>query len=449
LDEIERARKVAEGSAAEAHLKAILSSARPAICMTDKDLRIVLASDSWCARGQREGLINPGGVVGRHIYDVVPVSAGFSELHQAVLAGETRLQDRFHVVGPDGTESWMRVEWSPWRDDTGEVVGVVSVATDITEFMLAAREAERNAQRLNVALSLTDIHVWEIDYGRGELFKAGADDSFFERPLEFADVVDMNALVHPDDRPLVQAAWDKYYELGISQGVEYRINRSDGVEVWAAGIAFLIYDDKGEITRCIGALQNVTRRKQAERELWEATQAAEAANRAKSEFLANMSHEIRTPLNGVLGMAQAVIRDELSDIQRDRLQVIRKSGEALLAILNDVLDLSKIEAGKFELEEVEFDMGDVALGAHAAFTANANSKGLDFNLVVEPGAEGVYRGDPTGVRQILYNLTSNALKFTEEGEVRVHVSRMEDRIRFDVTDTGCGISPQGLARLFD
>ena len=175
---------------------------------------------------------------------------------------------------------------------------------------------------------------------------------------------------------------------------------------------------------------------------------AEAANHAKSQFLANMSHEIRTPLNGVLGMAQAMEQDALTDLQRERLDVIRKSGDMLLAILNDILDLSKIEAGKLELEQAPFDLEDLARGAHAAFTAIANKKGLSFDLTVEPGAAGVYVGDSTRVRQILYNLVSNALKFTEAGEVRVRIFGLGHGFGMTVSDTGVGIEPDRVAHLF-
>ncbi|HZZ87608.1 MAG TPA: ATP-binding protein, partial [Caulobacteraceae bacterium] len=177
--------------------------------------------------------------------------------------------------------------------------------------------------------------------------------------------------------------------------------------------------------------------------------AAEAANAAKSAFLATMSHEIRTPLNGVLGMVQAMAADKLSAVQHDRLDVIRQSGEALLAILNDVLDLSKIEAGRFELEQVEFDLGDLMKGAHSAFTALANKKGLSFGLTVDEPAKGVYLGDPTRVRQILYNLISNALKFTEDGEVRVKALQTDGRLTLMVCDTGAGIAPERVEALFD
>jgi signal transduction histidine kinase/AmiR/NasT family two-component response regulator len=177
--------------------------------------------------------------------------------------------------------------------------------------------------------------------------------------------------------------------------------------------------------------------------------AAEAANDAKSAFLATMSHEIRTPLNGVLGMAQAMAVDALSAVQYERLEVIRQSGEALLAILNDVLDLSKIEAGRFELEQVEFDLGELMKGAHSAFTALANKKGLSFDLTVDEGARGVYLGDPTRVRQVLYNLISNALKFTEHGEVRVTAARAGDGLVLMVADTGPGIAADRVSALFE
>jgi signal transduction histidine kinase/CheY-like chemotaxis protein len=175
---------------------------------------------------------------------------------------------------------------------------------------------------------------------------------------------------------------------------------------------------------------------------------ADSANETKGAFLATISHEIRTPLNGVLGMTQAMEVDELSPRQRERLGVVRQSGEALLTILNDVLDFSKIEAGKLALESIEFDLDEVARGAQATFAQQAVSKGLA--LVLDDGtAAGVYRGDPARVRQILYNLISNALKFTERGEVRVAIAYAEQRLRIEVRDTGMGIAPDALAGLFD
>ncbi|MBS0362113.1 MAG: hybrid sensor histidine kinase/response regulator, partial [Proteobacteria bacterium] len=187
--------------------------------------------------------------------------------------------------------------------------------------------------------------------------------------------------------------------------------------------------------------------RQARQQAREGALAAQSANAAKSTFLATMSHEIRTPLNGVLGMAQAMAGDELTERQRDRLSVIHRSGEALLAILNDVLDLSKIEAGKLELEQLEFELGELARGAYSAFTALANKKGLSFALDIER-ARGRYLGDPTRLRQILYNLISNALKFTEQGEIRVTATREGGLLVLSVRDTGVGIAPENVGKLF-
>jgi len=179
---------------------------------------------------------------------------------------------------------------------------------------------------------------------------------------------------------------------------------------------------------------------------------ATAASEAKSLFLATMSHEIRTPLNGVLGMAQAMAGDELPTAQRQRLDVVRQSGESLLAILNDILDLSKIEAGKLEIEQVDFDLTGVAHGACATFEAIAGYRGVGFTLDIAPEAAGVFRGDPTRLRQVLCNLISNALKFTEAGEVQVAIDWTDDplggRLRMTVRDTGIGMTPEQTGALF-
>ena len=174
---------------------------------------------------------------------------------------------------------------------------------------------------------------------------------------------------------------------------------------------------------------------------------AEAANRSKSTFLAIMSHEIRTPLNGVLGMAQAMAADPLPKVQEERLSVISQSGEALLTILNDVLDLSKIEAGEFEIEAIPFDLETLLRSSRAAFAAIANAKGLTFGLFVSDTAKGTYVGDPARLRQIINNLISNALKFTSHGEVKVD-AHFEDQLRISISDSGIGIAPESLEDLF-
>jgi signal transduction histidine kinase/ActR/RegA family two-component response regulator len=183
--------------------------------------------------------------------------------------------------------------------------------------------------------------------------------------------------------------------------------------------------------------------------LLKAKAAAEKASRAKSDFLAAMSHEIRTPLNGILGMAQAMQADGVEARHVGRLRVIRSCGETLLAILDDVLDLSKIEAGQVKIEPREFDMEHVTRGAAATFAAQAAKKGLDFDFSIDGPAKGSFVGDPVRVRQVLYNLISNAVKFTDQGAVAVGVSYAEGRLRLEVVDSGVGIAADKLEAVFD
>jgi PAS domain S-box-containing protein len=208
--------------------------------------------------------------------------------------------------------------------------------------------------------------------------------------------------------------------------------------------------------RCVVVTQSIDDIKRSERRLKElnlrlrkARDEADAASRAKSAFLATMSHEIRTPLNGVLGMAQAMERDELPARQRERLGVIRQAGETLLALLNDLLDLSRIEAGRLDLEDGAIDVEALMEGVKATFTTLATEKDLSLQVEVEAQARGLWRGDPTRVRQILYNLVSNAVKFTAAGSVRAVVSRAKDELVIQVSDTGPGIAPDRLEALFE
>jgi signal transduction histidine kinase/CheY-like chemotaxis protein len=175
---------------------------------------------------------------------------------------------------------------------------------------------------------------------------------------------------------------------------------------------------------------------------------AAIANAAKSTFLATISHEIRTPMNGVLGMAQAMAYDELTSAQRERLQVIQRSGEALTEILNDVLDLSKIEAGQLDIETVPFDLAEVLQAGVAAFAPRAAEKGLTLSLDLSDGVAGRYLGDPNRLRQVVYNLVSNALKFTAAGGVTVTARAAGAGVMIAVEDTGPGISEEDRARLF-
>ncbi|TCS17308.1 ATP-binding protein [Caulobacter sp. BK020] len=184
------------------------------------------------------------------------------------------------------------------------------------------------------------------------------------------------------------------------------------------------------------------------RALIAAKEEAEAANAAKTQFLANMSHEIRTPLNGVLGMTQIMQAEPLPDRQRERLDVIHHSGQALLVLLNDILDMARLEGGGVRLRAEPFDLPILVESTCALFSGAAANKGIALTFEVAPGGDGAWIGDPIRLRQVLGNLVANAVKFTHQGAVRIEVRPTETGLRFEVRDTGVGIAPEHRPRLF-
>ncbi|MDP1598635.1 ATP-binding protein [Phenylobacterium sp.] len=396
-----------------------------------------------------EGALDTLNVYAPEVQEAVQAHIG-----QAIKTGE-RIDFEAPAITGSGERIWLRVMGEPRMVD-GRCVALHGASQDVTaqrEAVAELRESERFGRGVidGLAALLTVIDETGAIIAANSAFrKLGAE-------VAQADVYPMGRnLFEVFDR--LPGGRGKSLTRGVKRvlaggadtfAYAYQSRSGEWFRLTAAR-----FQGAGPV-RCVVITQSIDDLKRSEKRLKalnvslkRARDDANAANAAKSAFLATMSHEIRTPLNGVLGMAQAMARDELSDRQRERLTVVRQAGETLLALLNDLLDLSRIEAGRLELEDGLIDIESLMTGVQATFTTLASDKDVSFHLAVSPKALGLWRGDPTRVRQVVYNLVSNAVKFTARGEVRVAVRREGGALVFEVADTGPGIAEDRLGSLF-
>ncbi|MGJ3241657.1 MAG: ATP-binding protein [Opitutales bacterium] len=355
--------------------------------------------------------------------------------------------------------------------------GILIQALDQTEYSVAQDELRDSQTRLKAALEGAEIGLWDWDVAKDKVHR---DDSWYRllgfRRDQFEVEDPFMELLHPEDVEATVAEHRKQTEARASFfETEYRLMASDGAYRWFSSRGFVTDRDEADRPlRVVGSIYDITERKAFEIGLSEAKNAAETANNAKSYFLANMSHEIRTPLNAVLGMASVLRETPLNEEQQDCLQTIVASSQSLFALINDVLDFSKVESGRFELDVQEFPLKLCCEEAVALFRPRVNEKGLNMELTIDAEADGYIFGDINRLRQVLINLLGNAVKFTEEGEIlfdvrktsldalpEVYRGEVEENSRvylpegdaeyllLTVNDTGIGISEDRQDKLFE
>ena len=317
----------------------------------------------------------------------------------------------------------------------------------------ARREAEAHTHRLKVALKAAKAAVVEIDYEEETVWTSPEFMAVCGRDLTYAEARRaVWPFVHPGDAPIIEAAVRGWLDGVSPEALEVRVAPPGAPEKWVTISTEIIKAADGRWLKTIGLVLDIDQRKRQELALIEAEKAALAAAETKSLFLANMSHEIRTPLNGVLAMAQLMAHGQLDPRQREKLDIILQSGRGLQHLINDILDFSKIDAGKLELECVEFDPEQVLISTVASFADAADEKGLLLDLDFAADARGLRKGDPTRLRQIAGNFISNALKFTASGRVSVEVrgegTDGREGLTLSVRDSGIGIPPEKMSALF-
>ncbi|SMP52933.1 PAS domain S-box-containing protein [Desulfonatronum zhilinae] len=341
-------------------------------------------------------------------------------------------------------------------DEQGVVTGLVGVVLDLTEQTQAEQSLLKSEKRLKEAQRLALVGSWEYDIASGSIW--GSDEGFRilgMTPSE-SNLFPIDAIeACMPERARIRKALVDLIQDGKPYDLEYEVRPANGdapkIVVSKAGLE---KDQYGKPIRVSGVIQDVTFQKKVEQVLAQAKEQAEAANKAKSEFLANMSHEIRTPLNGIMGMMQLLRTTSLDPEQAEQVDLAVTSGNRLTRLLSDILDLSRVEAGMLVLGEAAFRTRDVCDSIADLLSIPARDKGISLECVVDPTVPDGIIGDDIRFRQILFNLVGNALKFTDNGTVRLEVTSLSPakggdiRLMCSITDTGVGIPDDKLAGLF-
>jgi PAS domain S-box-containing protein len=405
------------------------------------ELRALIASERFKQIGTAllsEAELLAHGLSGLRQLAISPCVGPSGTRFALLIAGVTEATGDFHA----GLRSEHLQSFSVFAQQVGALLQNRADQSTI-EGQMALLKLEQ--ERLRLALDGSRAALWDWDLESGhEYFSDRWRSMLGYEPGELADDVrEWERRVHPDDLDRSRALIAEHL-AGSTEVYEnvHRLRHKEGHYLWVMALGRVLRDETGRQRRMIGIYLDVTEQRQA-------IERAEAADRAKSEFLANMSHEIRTPMHGIIGMTHLALLSSEDENQSQYLRTIETSAKSLLGILNDILDFSKIEAGKLHIERTTFELRPLIDRVIDLVGLSAAEKGLTLEVVWAPGMDRCFEGDPLRLSQILINLMSNAVKFTDRGGVRLAIDQpVAGRLRFEVRDTGIGIAAQELARLF-
>ncbi len=437
----------------EAFYHSLVESLPQNIFRKDLSERFTFANKKFCASLGRP-LTE---ILGRTDFDFFP-----SDLAQKYQQDDKRVLESLEVfetveahLTPEGEKLFVHVLKTPLYDSGGHVIGIQGLFWDVTERKRTeeALAYERDLLRMlldNVpdAIYFKNSQSQFLKCSRALVERFGLtnlDDVLGHTDFDYFDK-EHAAMAYADEQRIVLTG-------APIIGKPEKETRHGKEESWVLTTKMAFRNQNGAIIGTFGISKDITNLKRAESELAMARDKAIELTRLKSEFLANMSHEIRTPMNGIIGMTGLLLDSELSDEQKDFAETIRTSANSLLNIIKEILDFSKLEAGKLEFETVDLYPREVVEGTLELLAGTAHQKGLEFGCFIDPKVPQIVRGDPGRLRQILTNLVGNAVKFTHKGHVIVKVELVEEmatqvRLNFSVEDSGIGMKKESIPRLF-
>ncbi len=350
----------------------------------------------------------------------------------------------------DGSTRYYEHRIKPLRNGDGDITGFQGVANDIHE----RKRAEEYIRKLSGAVEESTAAI--IIANREGIIEYVNPSFITSTGYEALEVIGKGiGITNPDLYPQrIETELSRIIETGKGWKGEVRTRKKSGEIFWEHASLSAIHNESGEVTHFVAIREDISRRKKMEEELFQAKEAAEAANKAKSSFLANMSHELRTPLNAIIGFSQVLKEDfygSLNEKQLEFVNDIEKGGYHLLTLINDILDLSKIEAGNIQLELKEFNISELARTSMTVIEQKAARHGIILNFECAPDVKDInVLADEIKIKQVLYNLLSNASKFTpDNGAISLKLNRDESMVYVNVTDTGIGIEPRYAEKIFE
>ena len=372
-------------------------------------------------------------------------------LWSAAVDQEKPFKDEFRFVQVDGSERWVMAVSSPERRQDGTVTGHIGVNLDINETIEARKELEKERKKLQYIVENAFDVIYRVGLDRTCLYASPSTFKLIGRQPEELVGRKIPVALHPDDEAKLDAHQKQFLEGDDDNVVlAFRVEHATQGWRWHEANVRLVRDEKtGKPLEQLVSVRDITDRKAMEEELVEARIRAEDAVQAKSRFLANMSHEIRTPMNGVMGFSDLLKKTHLNQQQKQYVDVITESGKIMLALLNDILDLSKIESGQMTVSNDIVDYPHLMKRVSRSMRPLAAEKGLDLDVVVGKNVPRYLMTDAFRVQQILNNLVGNSIKFTSNGSIKIRATVEKDMLRIRIKDTGIGIAPERLSAIFD